>query len=120
VTPFRDILRRAVQATPGAIGSAFADSEGEMVDYFADYDPHDFAVLTAHYGVVLAQLHSALGTFHYGALDYFMVQHAGLGVVVHAVEGGYFALMAVKDPARLAFAVTALSAYVPELQREMA
>lgn len=120
MTPFRDILRRAVQATPGAIGGSFADSEGEMVDYFADYDPHDWAVLTAHYGVVLAQLHAAFGVFHFGAPEYFMVQHARLGIVVHAVDGGYFALMAVKDPARLAFAVTALSASVPELQREMA
>ena len=31
----RDILKRAVEATPGAIGGAFADSDGEMVDCFA-------------------------------------------------------------------------------------
>jgi predicted regulator of Ras-like GTPase activity (Roadblock/LC7/MglB family) len=120
VTPFRDILRRAVQATPGAIGSSFADAEGEMVDYFADYDPNEWAILTAHYGVVFAQLHAAFGIFHFGAPEYFMVQHAKLGVVVHAVDGGYFALMAVKDPARLTFAVTALEASVPELRQEMA
>ena len=120
MTPFRDILRRAVQATPGAIGSSFADSEGEMVDWFADYDPHEWAVLTAHYGVVLAQLHSAFGVFHYGAPEYFMVQHAKLGIVVHVVEGGYYVLMALRDPARVTFAVTALSAYLPELQKEMA
>ena len=114
-----DILRRAVQAMPGAIGGSFADSEGEMVDYFADYDPHEWAVLTAHYGVVLAQLHAAFGIFHYGAPEYFMAQHGKIGVVVHAVAGGYYALMAV-EPARINFAVTALSASVPELQKEMA
>jgi hypothetical protein len=119
VTPFRDILKRAVQATPGAIGGAFADSEGEMVDWFADYDPHEWAVLTAHYGVVLAQLHSAFGVFHFGAPEYFMVQHAKLGIVVHTVEGGYFVLMAVNDPARINFAVTALERSVAELKKEM-
>jgi len=39
---------------------------------------------------------------------------------VHTVEGGYYALMAVDDPARITFAVTALSASVRELQKEMA
>lgn len=119
MTPFRAILKRAVQATPGAIGGAFADSEGEMVDWFADYDPHEWAVLTAHYGVVLAQLHAAFGIFTFGAPEYFMVQHKKLGVVVHTVEGGYFALLAVTDPARVPFALTALAASVPELQKEM-
>ncbi len=32
MTPFRAILRHAVEAAPPAIGGAFADSEGEMVD----------------------------------------------------------------------------------------
>lgn len=120
MTPFKEILRRAVEATPGAIGGAFADAEGEMVDYFAEYDPHEWAVLTAHYGVVLSQLHAAFSLWHYGAPEYFMVQHAKLGVVVHAVEGGYYALMAVSDPARVTFALTTLSRSVAELQREMA
>jgi len=120
VTPFREILRRAVEATPGAVGGAFADAEGEMVDWFASYDPHEWAVLTAHYGVVLAQLHAAFGVFHYGAPIYFMAQHERMGIVVHAIEGGYYALLAVTDPTRVTFALTALQASVGELQREMA
>lgn len=120
MTPFREILRRAVQATPGAIGGAFADAEGEMVDYFADYDPHEWAVLTAHYGVVLAQLHAAFSLWHFGAPESFTVQHERLGIAIHTVEGGYYALLAVSDPARVTFALTALSASVAELQKEMA
>jgi hypothetical protein len=120
MTPFRDILKRAVESTPGAIGSSFADSEGEMVDWFAEYDPHEWAVLTAHYGVVLAQLHSAFSLWHFGAPEFFMLQHEKLGVVVHIVESGYYALMAVKDPQRVGFALTTLSRSVVELQREMA
>ena len=120
MTPFREILKRAVQATPGAIGGSFADSEGEMVDWFADYDPHEWAVLTAHYGVVLSQLHAAFGIFHFGAPEYFMVQHQELGVVVHTVDDGYFALLAVADPARLTSALSALRASVGDFLREMA
>jgi hypothetical protein len=119
VTPFGEILRRAVEATPGAVGGAFADKQGELVDSFASYDAYEFAILTAHYGVLLAQLHAAFGTFHFGGPEYFIVQHTRLGVVVHAVDDGYYALLAVSDPARVAFAVAALRVATAELQKEM-
>jgi len=99
VTPFGEILRRAVQGTPGAIGGAFADADGEMVDSYAAYDPHEWAVLTATYGVVLAQLHAWLGTRHFGGPEYFIAQHAAVDVLVHALPRGYYALLAVGKPA---------------------
>lgn len=98
MTPFGEILRRAVRATPGAIGGAFADAQGEMVDSFSECDAHEWAVLTAHYGVVLAQLDAWLGTRHFGGPEYFIAQHAGLDVLVHAIPGGYYALLAVTKP----------------------
>jgi hypothetical protein len=119
-TPFGEILRRAVLATPGAIGGAFADSEGELVDSFADYDHHEWAVLTAHYGVVLAQLHAWLGTRHFGGPEYFIAQHAALDVVVHVVPGGYYALLAVGKPAApLGLAIVSLREAARALHREM-
>ena len=120
MSAFADILRRAVEATPGAIGGAFADAQGEMVDSFAKgYDKFEWAVLTATYGVVMAQLHAAFGIWHYGGPEYFIAQHQRLGVVVHAVPGGYYALVAVNDPARVTFALTALRAVTDQIVREM-
>jgi hypothetical protein len=98
VTPFGEILRRAVLATPGAIGGAFADADGELVDAFAEYDSHEWAVLTAQYGIVLAQIHAWLGTRHFGGPEYFIAQHARVDVIVHALPGGYFALLAIAEP----------------------
>lgn len=120
-TPFGEILRRAVLATPGAIGGAFADSQGEMVDSFAEYDPHEWAVLTAYYGVVLSQLHAWLGTRHFGGPEYFIAQHGALDVIVHAIPGGYYALLAVTKPtAPLGFALVHLREAADALRREMA
>jgi hypothetical protein len=122
-TLFGDIMRRAVESTPGAVGGAFADSEGEMVDSFSTLDPHDWAVLTAHYGVVLAHLHNCFGTWHYGGPEYFIAQHAVLDVVVHAVDHGYFALLALQEyqgSAPLAAALTSLRAACNELRKELA
>jgi hypothetical protein len=101
VTPFAAILQRAVEATPNAIGGAFADSTGEMVDSYATIDSHDWAVLTAHYGVILMQLTSAFGTLHFGGPEYFIAQHKHIEVVVHAVDAGYYALIALSKPPML-------------------
>ena len=121
-TPFGDIMRRAVEATPGAIGGAFADSEGEMVDGFTTQEQDEWAVLTAHYGVVLAQLHSAFGTWHFGGPEYFIAQHAALDIVVHSVAHGYYALMAVsqyRGSAPLGTTLLRLRSAAAELRKEI-
>lgn len=119
MSPFGAILKRAVQATPGAIGGAFADASGEMIDGFTTRDANDWALLTAHYGIVLGQLHAAFGTWHFGGPEYFIAQHATLDVVVHAVPGGYYAILAVADPAPLARALASLREAAVALHREM-
>ena len=118
-TPFAAILQRAVQATPNAIGGAFADADGEMVDSFTTGDPHEWAVLTAHYGVVLAQLSAAFGTWHFGGPEYFIALHKQVDVIVHAVEGGYYALIAARTPANLGMALETLRTAAIALRKEM-
>ena len=120
MTPFSAILRHAVEATPNAIGGAFADADGEMVDSYTTIDPHEWAVITAHYGVVMAHLTAAFGTWHFGGPEYFIAQHRDLEIVVCAVDAGYYALMALKGPGNLGFALQQLHAASVELRREMA
>ena len=123
MTVFAEILRRAVEATPGAVGGAFADSTGEMVESFATYDPHEWALLTAHYGVVLSHLSSMLGAWHFGGPEYFIAQHAVMDVVVHSVHGGYYALLALSlpngAPSPLALALSSLRIAARQLHQEM-
>jgi hypothetical protein len=119
VSPFGKILRRAVERTPGALGGAFAAYDGEMVDFIAHHDPTDWAILTAHYGVLLANLEAALNTKHFGGAQYFVVENSKVDVVVHTVEGGYYALIAMERPSCLATALSALDEAARELRREM-
>jgi hypothetical protein len=118
-TPFAAILKEAVQTSPNAIGGAFADADGEMVDSFATIDPNDWAILTAHYGVVMAHINSCFGTWHYGWPEYFIAQHGKLDIVVHSVEDGYFALMALTKPANLAHALVRIRLACGDLRKEM-
>ncbi len=119
LTPFGQILRRAVDQTPNAVGGAFAASDGEMVDAYTEGDPEQWAIVTAHYGVVLSLLEGAFGTWHYGGPRYFIAQHEKLDVMVHTVSGGYFALLACRPPAPLSRALAALETAVKELALEM-
>ncbi len=118
-TPFSQILEKAVHATPNAIGGAFADADGEMVDSYSTIDPHEWAVLTAHYGVVLSHLSAAFGTWHFGGPEFFIAVHRELDVIVHTVEGGYFALIAARTPANLGIALESMRTAAIALRKEM-
>jgi len=120
VTVFGRIMKKAVEATPNAIGGAFADGEGEMVDSYAKtMSAHDWAVLTAHYGVVLGQLTSAFGTLHFGGPEFFIARHDRIEVIVHAVEGGYYALLAYSQPPEIEIALERVRGCANELREEM-
>ena len=119
-TPFGAILRRALDATPGAVGVAFAASDGELVDSCATWDADMWAVLTAHYGIILGHVRSAFGVWHHGSPEQLIVQHAQLEVVVQVVDAGYYAVMAIEPPAPLARALAAIQLAARELAREMA
>jgi len=125
MTPFGDIMKRVVTATPHAIGGAFAASDGEMVDAYALGDAFEWAILTAHFGVLVAQLESAFGTLHYGGLDAFVARYDRADVLVCTVAAGYYAILAMKrDPAwpeaePIADALAELSTAVVQLRSEM-
>lgn len=120
MSSFRSILRAAVDQVPDAIGGAFAASDGEMVESVATGDATDWAILTAHYGVVLASIEAAFGTWHYGGTEFVMIEYDRLDVVIHPVAEGYYALVAVPPPAPLAIALDALRIAAGALKREMA
>ncbi len=118
-TPFAAILKDVVQASPNAIGGAFADSEGEMVDAFTTINANDFAIITAHYGVVMGLLKSVFGMWHFGWPEYFIAQHKKLDVLVHMVDGGYFALVAFSSPPDLTNALEKMRVACTLLKKEM-
>lgn len=118
-SPFATILRAAVETTPGAIGGAFAASDGEMVDSFATDDADEWAFLTAHYGVVLNHIQSALHTFHYGEAEWVLLDHADFHVLVRAVAQGYYALLAIGGQAPLGAALAAMEHAASALRQEM-
>jgi predicted regulator of Ras-like GTPase activity (Roadblock/LC7/MglB family) len=118
ISPFADIMRQAVESTPGAIGGAFADADGETVDLFAS-DREDWAILTAHYGIVLNFVKSAFNVFHYGDAQFMLLRHTEVDVMMQSVADGYYAIMAMHSPAPLGTAMSVLDRAVVQLRQEM-
>lgn len=119
MTVFARILERAVAVTPGAVGGAFAAGDGELVDATTSLDPHDWALLTAHYGVILANLEAMLATKHFGSAHHFTILHPQLDVLVHTVADGYYTMLAARPPTSLPRAQAAVATAARELRREM-
>lgn len=120
-SPFADIMRAAVERTPHAVGGAFAASDGEMVDFFTttSAESDELAIVTAHYGVLLAHLEAVFNTWHFGGPEFFVVEHSRLDILVYTVAEGYYALLAVAQPAPLAAAMTSLADAARALRAEM-
>jgi predicted regulator of Ras-like GTPase activity (Roadblock/LC7/MglB family) len=117
---FAAILKDAVESTPGAIGGAFAARDGETVDYVSTRDESDWALFTAHYGIVLSHIQSALHTFHFGEAEQVLVIHRDVDIVIQAVLDGYYAMLAIARPGSLARGMSSLLVASAELRREMA
>lgn len=119
ISVFAEIMREAVEATPGAIGGAFADSDGETVDLFAATDHEEWEMFTAHYGIVLNFVRNALNVFHYGDAQFVIMHHTEIDILIQSVADGYYALMAVQSPAPLATAMACLDRAAIALRAEM-
>jgi len=116
---FSDILAGAVERIPGAIGGAFAAGDGEIVDSFAAGDPYEWAVLTAHFGIIASHVQAALHTFHYGEAEVILFAHEKLDIVLHSVGEGYYAMVAAQHPAPLGLAMDTLASAAVALRAEM-
>ena len=116
---FATIINAVVDRTPGAIGVAFAASDGELVDSVARVDDDEWALITAHYGVVLGHMQAALRTLHHGEAETVLITHGRVDILVHAVGEGYYALVAIQHPAQLARAMSVLAGAAADLKREM-
>ena len=72
----RRSCRRAVQATPGAIGGAFADSRRRDGRQLRDATTRTSGPCSPRTTASCCrQLHAAFGTWHFGGPEYFIAQH---------------------------------------------
>ncbi len=120
MTVFGQILRRAVERVPGALGAIFAAWDGEAVDAFAPGVREDMLLVAAHYGVILNHVQSVLHLTHFGEAEEIIVMHQKLDLIVRAVAKDYYVVLAVAAGAHLATALREIDSAASALRDEMA
>lgn len=119
-SPFGDILKQAVQSTPCAVGGALAAKDGELVDSFSEWEHDEWALFTAHSGVLFHYARSALHTFHFGDVQFIYIQLDKMTLAMHAVVDGYYALMAIDGASEMNSVERTLCSAADMLCQEMA
>jgi predicted regulator of Ras-like GTPase activity (Roadblock/LC7/MglB family) len=96
---FRDILADLLEATPGAIGAAFLDSEGESVEVVSarpfDTDDHQLRVIGAYTGIFLSHLRRITSTTDSGTARRFKIDFAASRIFSCDLKDGYYIAAAV-------------------------
>jgi hypothetical protein len=119
-SPFGDILRATIGATPGAVGGALAAGDGETVDFWtALEDEEEWYLITAHFGIVIDHIRRALHTFHFGDIEFIQLCYDELELLIQIVDGQYYVLMALKPPVHLGAARRNLRQAAVSLREEM-
>jgi hypothetical protein len=98
---FTKVLERLVEMTPGALGAALVDYEGETVDYTGRVDPFELKITAAHWLVVLSET-SDLPSL--GRIRELTVRAKARAYHVRRLEEGYAAVLVLRP--RTAFAVS--------------
>jgi len=105
---FRDILADLLQATRGAIGAAFLDSEGESVEVASarpfDTDDHELRVIGAYAGIFLSHLRRVAEATESGSSRRFKIDFAATTIFCSDLGDGYY-LVVVVDAAAVEGAV---------------
>lgn len=96
---FRDILADLLQATRGAIGAAFLDSEGESVEVASarpfDTDDHELRVIGAYAGIFLSNLRRVAEATESGSSRRFKIDFAATTIFCSDLGDGYYLVVVV-------------------------
>jgi hypothetical protein len=113
------VLRRHVESTPGALGAALVDGQGEAVDYAGDtMDPFDLKVAAAHFRIVLNDIDGGRLAVEGGMTARLLVLTEKRGFVLTALPEGYALLSILRANAALGHADRSIDVTLRGLYRE--
>lgn len=118
-TGFTAILRKHVEATPGALGAALVDGQGEAVDYAGEtIDPFDLKVAAAHFRIVLNDIDGGRLAAEGGTTERLLVLTDKRGFVLTVLPEGYALLTILRANAALGHADRSIDVTLRGIYRE--
>jgi hypothetical protein len=113
---FTTILERLLAATPGSLGAALVDGEGETVDYAGRVEPFELKVAAAHWQIALGEIHEAAPMI--GAVRQITMRARGRSYLVRPIQERYAVVVVLHRHAAFAVSERALQELDARLSRE--
>ena len=113
-------MTTAVLSVPGAVGGAFAASDGETVDGFSDeHTEYEWALVTAHFGVIFSMIQRSTKKNFASYAQSVVIRLKEYDIVLKLVADGYYAILALQDTGQIGSALKALNIASIALKKEM-
>ena len=117
--PFKKILKKLVESTPGATGAILADWEGEAVEQFCHFDEFEMKVIGAHKGIILALLRELHSGKEIGEVEDLVITAGSQRHIVAPLGPDYFLVMTIDRSALQALALRKARIAVDLLKKEI-
>jgi predicted regulator of Ras-like GTPase activity (Roadblock/LC7/MglB family) len=127
--PFKAILKKLVEKTPGATGAILLDWEGEAVADFSISPDIDLPVIGAHKGIILNLTRDALtrlkgenmspNAFIGDGIKTIGISTELAGVALSTVKEGYYLVVTVEKNKPLGIVFFESNKAIKDIEREM-
>ena len=117
--PFKNILKRLVDATPQTIGAIVIDWEGEAVQEFCRCDPYEIRFAAAHQGIILSRLKEIHGSGQRGAVEEVTLTTSTCHLVIGCINKEYALAMHIGRNGSLGVALRHFRQAIRELEKEI-
>lgn len=116
---FKEILKKMVDAVPGARGAVFADWEGESVEHYYSGPEYDIKLVGAHQGILLNIMGEVSTGCGLGGVRCMLVTTGKGKLLVRPVKDGYYLAMLLGPSASGGLAMRAAETAAAELIDEI-
>ncbi len=117
--PFKIILTKLVEATPGANGAILTDWEGEAVEQFSLADEFELKLIGAHKGIILNKMKEIQRKFLSGDIREAVISTNTHHVIIGTIDEDYSLIMTLDRYALVALAMRNFQEAIGSLKKEI-
>ncbi len=117
--PFKAILMKLVETTPGANGAILTDWEGEAVEQYSLADEFELKLIGAHKGIILNRMKEIQHRFLSGDVHEAVISTNTHHVIIGTIDEDYSLIMTLDRNALVARAIRNFQRAILSLKKEI-
>lgn len=117
--PFKAILRKLVETTPGASGAILTDWEGEAVEQYSLADEFELKLIGAHKGIILNRMKEIQHRFLSGEVNEAVITTNTNHIIIGTIDEDYSLIMTLDRNVLVARAMRNFQVAIQSLKKEI-